>query len=67
MACFRDHSPITNRQKPSHPQPPTSPKRPLAGGFLRPVADIVTPFTMGKKLPGAGEPPRQDAGGALRV
>ena len=28
MACFRDHSPITNRQKPSKPQPPTMPLAP---------------------------------------
>jgi len=27
MACFRDHSPITNRQKPSKTQPPTNPPR----------------------------------------
>jgi len=27
MACFRDLSPITNRQKPSHPQPSTIPPR----------------------------------------
>ena len=30
MACFRDLSPITNRQKPSHPQPSTITLRALA-------------------------------------
>jgi len=30
MACFRDHSPITNRQKPSKVQVKTIPKWPAA-------------------------------------
>jgi len=44
MACFRDHRPITNRQKPSKTQPRTIPKWPVAAAFFGTFAGFVTPF-----------------------
>jgi len=46
MACFRDHRPITNRQKPSKTQPRTIPKWPVAAAFFGTFAGFVTPFTI---------------------
>ena len=66
MACFRDLSPTTNRQKPSHPQPPTIPKRPFParlGPILRSPACRSRPARLANSC---GTPtPAADARGNL--